>query len=222
MEIVKHFRSLPEPAILLLVALVALLASGISPLERLTWILEVFPFLIIVPILSASYGKFPLTPLLYRLILVHALILFVGGHYTYARVPFGFTLQDMLGLARNPYDRIGHFAQGFIPAIAAREILLRRTPLVRDGWLFFIVVSICLAISACYEFIEWWSAVVLGQGADAFLGSQGDPWDTQWDMFTALLGALVAQLLCAGVHDRQLARFLPEEGPGKVATAHVP
>lgn len=199
--------SLTEPLILLSVAFIALFISGIEPRDRLTWVLEVSPFLIAVPILTASYGRFVLTPLLYRLIFIHAVILFMGGHYTYAQVPFGFSLQDLLGLERNPYDRIGHFAQGFVPAIAAREILLRRTPLVRGGWLFFIVACICLAISAFYEFIEWWGAVALGQGADAFLGTQGDPWDTQWDMFTALLGALSAQLLLAAVHDRHLARL---------------
>ena len=197
-------KSHVEPLLLLCGAFLALAISGLNPHDRLTWILEIFPFLLAVPILAATYRTFPLTPLLYRLIVVHAIILFIGGHYTYAEVPFGFTLQDMFGLSRNPYDRIGHFAQGFVPAIAAREILLRRTPLVRGGWLFFIVASICLAISACYEFIEWWSAVALGQGADAFLGTQGDPWDTQWDMFTALLGALTAQLVLAPLHDRQM------------------
>lgn len=195
-----------EPLLLLLAACALLGISAISPHDRLTWVLEIFPFLLAVPILVASYRSFPLTPLLYRLIFIHAIILFVGGHYTYAEVPLGFTLQDLFGLERNPYDRIGHFAQGLVPAIAAREILLRWTPLVRGGWLFFIVACICLAISACYEFIEWWSAVALGQGVDAFLGTQGDQWDTQWDMFTALLGALAAQLLLSRYHDRQLAR----------------
>jgi len=203
-EMKDQSRITSEPLTLLLAASLALIISGITPHDRLTWVLEIFPFLIAVPILAVSYRKFPLTPLLYRLVFIHAIILFIGGHYTYAEVPFGFTLKDIFGLARNPYDRIGHFAQGFVPAIAAREILLRRTPLVRGGWLFFIVACICLAISACYEFIEWWSAVALGQGADAFLGTQGDPWDTQWDMFTALLGALAAQLFFARLHDRQL------------------
>lgn len=200
----KYSLIFGEPSALLLAAVGALVVSGIHPHDRLTWFLEVVPFLIVVPILAATCRSFPLTPLLYRLIFLHALILFVGGHYTYAEVPFGFSVQDLLGLSRNPYDRIGHFAQGFVPAIVAREVLLRRTPLVRGGWLFFIVASICLAISACYEFVEWWSAVALGQGADAFLGTQGDPWDTQWDMLTALLGALAAQLLLRRVHDRQL------------------
>jgi len=197
-------RSPREPLGLLAIALISLTVSAIHPHDRLTWLLEVFPFFIAVTLLFATWRRFPLTPLLYRLILIHAIILFAGGHYTYAEVPFGHWLQELFGLSRNPYDRIGHFAQGFVPAILAREILLRRTPLVRGGWLFFLVVSVCLAVSACYEFIEWWSALILGQGADAFLGSQGDPWDTQWDMFTALLGALAAQLTLAHCHDRQM------------------
>jgi putative membrane protein len=193
--------------VLLAAAFAALTISAIHPHDRLTWVLEVFPFFIAVPILIATWQRFPLTPLLYKLILFHAIILFVGGHYTYAEVPFGYWLKDLLELGRNPYDRIGHFAQGFVPAILAREILLRKTPLVRGGWLFFIVVSICLALSACYEFIEWWSALILGQGADSFLGTQGDQWDTQWDMFTALLGAMAAQLSMSGIHDRQLRKL---------------
>jgi putative membrane protein len=196
-----------EPLLLLAVALVALAVSAIHPHDRLTWVLEAFPFFIAVPVLIGTWRRFPLTPLLYRLILMHAVILFVGGHYTYAEVPLGDWLKELFNLSRNPYDRIGHFAQGFVPALLARELLLRRTPLVRGKWLFFIVVSICLAISACYEFIEWWSALLLGQGADAFLGSQGDPWDTQWDMFTALIGAVTAQLTMARFHDRQLGRL---------------
>jgi putative membrane protein len=193
------------PLTLLAVTAVALVISGITPHDRLTWVLEVFPYFIVVPILAVTWRRFPLTPLLYCLIAVHTLILFVGGHYTYAEVPLGFTLQDLFGLSRNPYDRVGHFAQGFVPAIAAREILLRQTPLRRGGWLFFLVAAVCLAISACYEFIEWWSAVALGQGADAFLGTQGDQWDTQWDMFMALIGAVISQLCCSRIHDRQLA-----------------
>jgi putative membrane protein len=158
-----------------------------------------------VPILVATRRSFPLTSLAYVLISVHACILMLGGHYTYAEVPLGDWLKDALHLARNPYDRIGHFAQGFVPAILAREILIRKTPLRSGGWLFFLVSCVCLAISACYEFVEWWTAVASGSAADAFLGSQGDPWDTQWDMFTCLLGALTAQLTLSRVHDRQLA-----------------
>jgi putative membrane protein len=200
-------HSLREPVALFSIALAALAFSAIHPHDRLTWVLEVFPFFIAVPILIATWRRFPLTPLLYRLILVHAVILFMGGHYTYAEVPLGDWLRGLFELERNPYDRIGHFAQGFVPAILAREVLLRRTPLVRGGWLFFLVASVCLAVSACYEFIEWWSALLLGQGADAFLGSQGDPWDTQWDMFTALLGAVSAQITLVRLHDRHLARL---------------
>ena len=144
------------------------------------------------------------------LIFVHTCILMVGGHYTYAEVPLGYGIEHALGLSRNPYDRIGHFAQGFVPAILAREILIRRTPLRSGGWLFFLVSCVCLAISACYEFVEWWTAVAKGSAADAFLGTQGDPWDTQWDMFTCLLGALAAQLILSRSHDRQLARLAAE------------
>ena len=183
----------------------ALLAvSAIQPHDTFTWFLEIAPILIAIPLLALSYRRFPLTPLAYRLIAVHAVILMVGGHYTYANVPFGFWLRDTFHLARNPYDRIGHFAQGFVPAIIAREILLRRTPLRPGGWMFFIVTCICLAISACYEFIEWWTAVGTGTRAEAFLGTQGDPWDTQWDMFMAFVASMLAQLVLSRVHDRQL------------------
>lgn len=196
-----------EPLLLLLLGLTLLIASGIRPYDRLTWLLEVLPILIAVPILAATRRRFPLTPLAYRLIFVHALILMLGARYTYAQVPLGFWMQDWFGFERNHYDRIGHLAQGFVPAIIAREILLRLTPLRPGGWLFVIVAAVCLAISACYEFIEWWAALLGGVQAEAFLGTQGDVWDTQWDMFLALLGALAAQLLLDGVHDRQLERL---------------
>jgi putative membrane protein len=185
----------------------ALIVSGIAPRDRTTWWLEVSPVLLAAPILVASAARFPLTPLAYTLIAVHALILSLGGHYTYAEVPLGFWARDALGLARNHYDRLGHFAQGFVPAIVVREVLLRTSPLRRGRWLFFLVTATCLAISACYEFIEWWTALLGGQAADAFLGTQGDVWDTQWDMFLALVGALTAQLLLARTHDRALARL---------------
>ena len=194
-------------ALLLGLTLLALVVSGIGPHDRTTWWLEVFPVVLGVPLLIATRRRFPLTPLLYVLLFVHALILMLGGHYTYARVPLGFWVQDLLDLGRNHYDRLGHFAQGFVPAILAREILLRRTPLRPGGWLFFLVCSVCLAFSACYEFFEWWAAVIGGSAADAFLGTQGDVWDTQWDMFLALVGAITAQLLLARLHDRQLARL---------------
>ena len=198
-----------EPLFLLILGTICLIVSRIGALEPGTWILEVFPIFIVVPILALSYRRFPLTPLVYRLVFVHALILMLGGHYTYAKVPLGFWLQDALHLARNHYDRLGHFAQGFVPAIVAREILLRRSPLVRGKWLFFIVACICLSASACYEFIEWAAAVMGGSSADAFLGTQGDVWDTQWDMLVALIGALTAQLLLARVHDGRLAALQP-------------
>ena len=196
-----------EAISLLVIGAIALIASGINPAERSTWWLEVFPIFIAVPVLLATARRFPLTPLAYRLILVHALILMLGGHYTYAKVPLGFWMEDWFGFTRNNYDRIGHFAQGFVPAIIAREILLRQTPLTRGKWLFTIVTAICLAISACYEFIEWFAAVVGGSGADAFLGTQGDVWDTQWDMFMAFIGAMTALLLLARLHDKQLGRL---------------
>jgi putative membrane protein len=194
-----------EPLVLLLVAAVAVVVSGIGPHDWTTWLLEAFPVLIGAPLLVATYRVFPLTPLLYRLLLLHGLILLLGAHYTYAQVPPGFWLQDLMDLARNPYDRIGHFAQGFVPAILAREILLRRSPLVPGKWLFVLVTSVCLAFSALYELIEWWAAVAGGSAADAFLGTQGDVWDTQWDMFTALIGAMTAQFTLRSLHDRELA-----------------
>lgn len=171
------------------------------------WLMEVLPVFIVVPLLGFTLQRFALTPLLYWLIAVHAIVLMVGGHYTYAKVPLGFWLQEGLDLSRNHYDRIGHFAQGFIPAIAAREILLRRSPLSVGRWLFFLVCCVCLAVSAVYEFIEWWAALALGQSAEVFLATQGDPFDTQADMFMALLGAVTAQWMLARWHDRQLARL---------------
>lgn len=194
-----------EPAILLGLGLALLVLSGIGVHDRFTWLLEIAPALVALPILVLTYKRFPLTPLAYRLILLHAGILMLGGHYTYAEVPLGYWMKDAFGFARNHYDRIGHFAQGFVPAILAREILLRKTPLKSGGWLFFLVTCVCMAISAFYEFIEWWTALATGGAADAFLGTQGDPWDTQWDMFFALLGSLTAQLTLSRYHDRQIA-----------------
>ena len=193
---------------LLLVVALALIVSGLHPYDRTTWWLEIFPILIGMPLLVATARRFPLTTLTYTLLALHAIVLMVGGHYTYARVPLGFWFQNLLGLARNDYDRLGHFAQGFVPAILVREILLRTSPLRPGRWLFVIVTAICLAFSACYEFFEWGAAVAGGHAADAFLGTQGDVWDTQWDMFCALIGAIVAQLTLAGVHDRSLAKLL--------------
>ncbi|MCA9906272.1 MAG: DUF2238 domain-containing protein [Anaerolineae bacterium] len=194
-----------EGLVLLGAVSLALIASAVSPFDRVTWVMEVVPALVVAPVLILTRKRFPLTRLLYWLIALHALILIYGGAYTYARVPLGFWMEDLFGFTRNHYDRIGHFAQGFIPAIAAREILLRTSPLRRGKWLFFLVSATCLAISAVYEFIEWWAALISAQAAEAFLGTQGDPWDTQWDMFLATLGAITAQILLARLHDRQLA-----------------
>ena len=188
----------------MVVWIIALIASGIAPQDRVTWMLEVAPVLIVAPLLLATREKFPFTTLAYALICIHGLILIVGGAYTYAHVPAGFWVQEWFGLERNPYDRLGHLAQGFIPAIVAREILVRIFRITPGRFLFFITTCVCLAISAFYELIEWWSALALGQGAHEFLGTQGDEWDTQWDMFLALVGAVAAQLLLARPHDRQI------------------
>jgi putative membrane protein len=184
---------------------VVLAWSAWRPHDYFTWFLEVFPALIGVALVIALRRRFPLTPLLLVLLAVHAVILMVGGHYTYALVPFGFWMQDAFGFTRNHYDRIGHFAQGFVPAILAREILIRRDVVRGRGWLFTIVISICLAFSAAYELLEWSVAAFTGEAAEAFLGTQGDVWDTQKDMALAAVGAASAQLILGRVHDRQLA-----------------
>jgi putative membrane protein len=189
------------------VTAILLVVSGIGPKDRYTWFLEVAPILVAVPILVLTARRFPLTPLAYRLIALHAVVLMVGGHYTYAEVPFGFWVRDLFGFARNHYDRLGHFVQGFVPAILVREVLRRKTPLPPGGWLFFLTTCVCLAISAGYEFVEWGTALLSGEAAMAFLGTQGDVWDTQWDMFLALLGSLTAQLLLSRMHERELARL---------------
>lgn len=193
--------------ILFIVLTVIFVWSAISPHDRLTWWLEVLPVLIALPVLVLTYKKLEFTRLVYVLILFHALILLVGGHYTYAEVPLFNWLRDTFDLSRNYYDRVGHFVQGFVPAMIAREILLKKSPLAPGRWLFFIVACICLSISACYEFVEWWVAVISGSGADAFLGTQGDVWDTQWDMFTALIGAIIAQVVLANLHNRQMGNL---------------
>ncbi len=195
------------PVVLLVAVLGVLVWSGVAPHDRFTWVLEVAPVLIGLPMLLATHRRFPLTPLLYTLLAVHACILMVGGKYTYAEVPAGFWVRDALGLARNHYDRLGHLAQGFVPAILARELLVRTSPLRGSRWLPFVVVAFCLAFSAFYELIEWWTAVSTGDASTAFLGTQGDVWDTQWDMFLALVGSVTALLLLSRVHDRQLARL---------------
>jgi len=191
---------------LLISAGAILVWSGVAPHDRFTWFLEVAPVLIGAPILVALRRRFRLTPLVYTLLWIHAIILMVGGKYTYAEVPFGFWLQDAFGFSRNHYDRIGHFAQGFIPAVLAREVLIRRSPLAGSRWLPFVVVCFCLAFSALYELIEFWTALATGEAAEAFLGTQGDVWDTQWDMQMALIGAVTALATLSRFHDRQLTR----------------
>ena len=192
--------------------------SAIKPHDFFTWLLEVLPVLIALPILFFTHQKFPLTPLLYLLILIHAIILMVGGHYTYALVPINelpvFSwLKDALDLDRNYYDRIGHFAQGFVPAMIAREILIRNFVVKPGAWLFFVVSCICLSISVCYEFIEWWVALATGTAAEDFLGTQGDIWDTQWDMLLALIGAISAQVSLKNLHDKQLLNLQSQLEP---------
>ncbi len=195
----------PQKGWALTAAVMALLIwSGVGPEDRLTWLMEVIWVLVGVPLLIATYQRYPLTRLLYVLIALHCALLIVGGHYTYAKVPLGMWVQDAFDLTRNHYDRLGHFAQGFVPAILARELLLRNTALKPGGWLFYLVVAAALSFSAFFEMIEWWAALVWGADADAFLATQGDVWDTQWDMFMAMVGAVLAQLMLARWHDRQL------------------
>ncbi|NND45480.1 MAG: DUF2238 domain-containing protein [Xanthomonadales bacterium] len=181
--------------------------SAVAPHDRATWWLEVLPALVGFAILALTRTRFPLTPLLYVLILAHAVILVVGGHYTYAEVPLGDWVRDWTGSTRNNYDKLGHFAQGFVPAVVARELLIRLGVFARRRWLPFVTVCICLAISAFYELLEWWAALIAGEGAEAFLGTQGYVWDTQSDMAWALAGAILALLALSRFHDRQLARI---------------
>jgi len=194
-----------EPLTLLLSGFVLLVITALHPHDYPTWWMEVAPIFIAVPILVATYKNYILTPLLYRLLFLHAVILMVGGHYTYAEVPLGNWMQDWFGFARNNYDKIGHLAQGFIPAMLFRELLLRSSPLRQGNLLFTLVVASCLAVSAGYELIEWAVAEMMGQGADAFLGTQGYAWDTQSDMLMALIGAISAQVLLGKVQDKQIA-----------------
>lgn len=185
--------------------LVVLVWSAIAPKDYFTWFLEVLPVMLVLPVLYFTRNRFPLTNLAYVLIGVHTLILLVGGHYTYAEMPVFNWLRDYYGWDRNYYDRLGHLAQGLVPAMIARELLLRTSPLRPGRWLFFVVTCIALAVSACYELLEWWVALASGSEAVAFLATQGDVWDTQWDMFLALIGALIGLLLLTKTHDRQLA-----------------
>ena len=195
------------------VLVLLLVLSGIRPFDRTTWVLEIFPVLIALPLLWATYQRFPLTSLLYLLIFCHAVVLIVGGSYSYARVPLGFQIADLLHLSRNPYDKIGHFFQGFVPAMVAREIFIRGHYVRAGKMLGFLVICVVLAISATYELIEWAAAVWLGQGAEEFLGTQGDPWDTQSDMFLALIGGVTALWAFSRVHDNQLVKVLAVGAP---------
>jgi putative membrane protein len=195
----------------LLLAMLALLLimalSAIDPYDRTTWFMEVAPVFIALPIMIATFRRFPLSTLLYVLIFIHALVLIAGGHYTYARVPLGYWIEHAFSLSRNPYDKIGHFMQGFVPFLVTREILLRNGFLASRRMAAFLSVCVVMAISAWYELIEWWSALALGQGADEFLGTQGDPWDTQSDMFFAFIGAMTALVIMTRWHDRQMNRM---------------
>ena len=195
-----------EPLILLLTGIFLLAITAIHPHDYTTWWMETAPIFIAVPIFVATYKRYTFTPLVYRLLFVHALILMVGGHYTYAEVPLGYWMEHWFGFVRNDYDKIGHFAQGFVPAMLFRELLLHSSPLRQGRLLFILVVASCLAISASYELIEWAAAISMGQGADAFLGTQGDPWDTQTDMLMALIGAICAQLMLEKIHEGQLLK----------------
>ena len=192
------------PATLALLVLAAFVVSGLHPHDRTTWFMEVAPIFIGAPVLIASYRRFPLTDMLYIIIAVHALVLIFGGAYTYARVPLGDWLEHLLALDRNPYDRIGHFMQGLTPALLAREIFIRGGYVAGRRMTAFLCVCVAMTVSACYELIEWWAALALGQGADAFLGTQGDPWDTQGDMFSALIGAIVGLAVFARLQDAQI------------------
>ncbi len=210
-------REFVWPLCLLIVVALVIVWSWVGAYDRSTWWLESFPALIAIVLLLATYKRFRLTNLAYLLIGLHACILLVGGHYTYAQVPLFNWVRDHFGLERNDYDKLGHFAQGFVPAIVAREILIRRRIVSGPWWRVFVVMCICVAISACYELLEWGVALLEGSGADAFLGTQGDPWDTQSDMLCALIGAAVAQMSLARIHDRQLKDLLREMPPSKVA-----
>jgi putative membrane protein len=189
----------------LIIFLSVLIWSGIEPKDYLTWVLEVSPALIGLVILALTFQRFPLTPLVYWMILVHSVILMIGGHYTYAEVPLFDDLAELLDQSRNDYDKLGHLAQGFVPALIARELLMRFNIVNGRRWIQFLVVCICLAISAFYELIEWWVALLSDEAAESFLGTQGYVWDTQSDMAWALSGAILALLLLSGLHNRQVA-----------------
>jgi putative membrane protein len=206
MRVVTRAHALVLAAI---AAIILLIISGWQPYDRLTWWMEVMPAIVALPILWFTFQRFPLTTLLYVCIFIHAIVLMAGGAYTYARVPLGFHIQEWFHLTRNPYDKIGHFFQGFVPALVAREVFIRGNYVRGKRMLAFLVVCVVLAISATYEFVEWGAAVAMGQGAEEFLGTQGDPWDTQSDMFCALIGSISALLLFSRLHDRQLTKIAP-------------
>lgn len=203
-----------EPPVLFAATAILLVWSGIAPYDRLTWSLEVSWVVAALPVLIVTYRRHPLTPLAYRLLFLHAIVLIVGGYYTYSRVPAGFWAADLFDLSRNHYDRFGHFMQGLVPAILLREILIRWSPLAGSKWLPVTIVSMCLAFSAFFEMIEWWAAVIYGSEAALYLATQGDIWDTQWDMFWALAGAVLALVLFSRLHDRELARLGAAGGSG--------
>lgn len=205
-------RARPSHLALLAAVAVVLCWSGWRPHDRFTWWLEVAPGLAGLAILFATYRRFQLTTLCYTLIALHLCVLCVGGHYTYARVPFFDWLQPILGWQRNHYDRLGHFMQGFVPAVIAREIFIRLNVVTRKKWIPFLVACVCLAISAFYELTEWWTALISGSAANDFLGSQGDVWDTQSDMGMALIGAVCALLFLSYFHDRALREISPPQG----------
>lgn len=214
MHTTPHMK-LPAPAripargerwCLVVATLAALIFSGIVASDRLTWLLETIWAMLGLALIAWYWGRFPLTRLLCWLLVLHALVLIHGGTYTYALAPGGFWLQELLGTARNPWDRLGHLMQGFVPAILARELFLQRSPLRRSGWLTYLVLAACLSFSAFFELIEWWAALIYGADADAFLATQGDQWDTQWDMFLCLCGAIASLLLLSRWHDRQLGQ----------------
>ncbi|MBW2474276.1 MAG: DUF2238 domain-containing protein [Deltaproteobacteria bacterium] len=192
----------------LIIFFATLVWSGIEPKDSPTWILEVLPAVVGFAVLVATRRRFPLTSLAYLLILAHCIVLMVGGHYTYAEVPLFDWIRDGFGLERNNYDKLGHFMQGFVPAIVAREILVRNAIIAGKGWMSFIIICICLAISAFYELIEWWVAILSDEAAEAFLGTQGYVWDTQSDMMYALVGAIAALVLLSKLHDKQLSRYV--------------
>jgi putative membrane protein len=195
------------PVLFTMLSLLILIVSGLLAHDKFTWVLEVFPIILGLPVSVFTYRRFKFTNLVYVLLIIHFIILAVGGIYTYAKVPLGFWMQDWFHFTRNNYDKIGHFAQGFIPAIIARELVLRTSPLNRGKWLSFIVVSICFAISAFYELVEWWTSLAQGASAEAFLGTQGDEWDAQSDMFVALIGAVLALVSLSPLHNKLLRKY---------------